>query len=207
MRVLGISGSLRAGSYNSLILNSLPQLAPEGMKIENYDGLSSLPPYNEDLDTSTPPDEVARLRAAVQSADGLVWVIPEFNHSVPGVVKNAIDWLSHPISRAVLRGATSAVIVATRGRGGFRGMADLTRILRDLGGFVVPAPEVCVQFVDTRISTTEAGDIRYADPATEGLIKVLLASLARAADAGLGEHAGRAWLDTLHYLQGRGGAR
>lgn len=202
IRILGISGSLRAHSLNSLILSGLWQVAPADMKIDIYDGLASLPPYNEDLDTAVPPPPVSELRAAIAEADGLVWVTPEFNHSVPGVLKNAIDWVTHPISKSVLLGATSAIVVATRGRGGFRGMADLARVLRDAGGFVVPAPEVCVQFADRRISSDANGTVHYADPVTEGLLGVLLASLAGAVRAGVGAVAGQAWRDALDHVTG-----
>jgi chromate reductase len=114
MRILGISGSLRAQSYNSALLREAARLAPEGVTVELYDGLESLPPYNEDRDTEQPPAEVARLRSEIADADALLISTPEFNGTAPGQLKHAIDWASRPYGEpAALWGKPVAVIGAS----------------------------------------------------------------------------------------------
>jgi chromate reductase, NAD(P)H dehydrogenase (quinone) len=96
MRVLAISGSLRAASYNTALLRAAAELAPDGVEVERYGGLERLPPYNEDLDTEAPAAEVARLRAAIGSADAVLFATPEYNGTLPGQLKHAVDWASRP---------------------------------------------------------------------------------------------------------------
>ena len=92
-RILAISGSLRAGSHNSLLLRAAQKFNPGGQEIEIYEGLRDIPPYDLDLDTAElRPTAVAELRRRVQEADGLLIATPEFNYSIPGVLKNALDW-------------------------------------------------------------------------------------------------------------------
>lgn len=95
MKILGICGSLRKGSYNRMLLNAAVELAPEGMQIEIYDGLRELPQFDQDFEKNL-PDLVKVFKARVKEADGVLFVTPEFNHSIPGPLKNAIDWLSRP---------------------------------------------------------------------------------------------------------------
>jgi chromate reductase len=113
MRVLGISGSLRADSYNTALLRAAAAAAPAGAAIELYDGLESLPHYNQDLDTEEPPAEVAELRDLIEHADAVLISTPEFNGSIPGALKNAIDWASRPRGEAALLGKPVAVIGAS----------------------------------------------------------------------------------------------
>lgn len=195
--VLAIPGSLRRESFNRRIAESLHRLAPAGMRIDVYDELGALPHYNEDLDTDAPPPLVAALRARIAAADALFWTFPEFNHSVPGVLKNLVDWTSHPLSRATLVGKVSALAVATQGHGGHRGLAELARILRDLGGFVVPAPEVCIQRVQDRVAVDEAGALTYVDGRTRASLELLLRSLHRAARDRAGEHTATPWREVF----------
>jgi len=96
MRILGISGSLRAASYNTALLRAAAQLTPDGVELEIYDGLELLPPYNEDRDTDDPPAEVARLRAEIAAADAVLFATPEYNTTMPGQVKQVVDWASRP---------------------------------------------------------------------------------------------------------------
>jgi chromate reductase, NAD(P)H dehydrogenase (quinone) len=93
IRILAISGSLRGASSNTRLLQACAELAPEGVQVQLYDGLASLPHFNADLDTETPPPEVAALRAQVAGADALVVSSPEYARGVPGSLKNALDWL------------------------------------------------------------------------------------------------------------------
>ena len=96
MRILAISGSLRAASYNTALLRAAADLAPDGVEVELYEDLEALPPYNEDRDTDQPPIEVARLRAAIDDADAVLFATPEYNTTMPGHVKQVVDWASRP---------------------------------------------------------------------------------------------------------------
>lgn len=113
MRVLGISGSLRAASYNTALLRAAADLAPEGVELELYDGLELLPPYNEEHDIDEAPAEVARLRDAIASADAVLFATPEYNGSMPGHMKQALDWASRPYQRSALWGKPVAVVGAS----------------------------------------------------------------------------------------------
>ncbi len=103
MRLLAISGSLRATSSNAALVRAAARLAPDGVTIEIYDGLATLPHFSPDLDAEPPPAPVAALRAAVGRNDGLVIATPEYAHGMPGSLKNALDWLvsaTEPIDKA-----------------------------------------------------------------------------------------------------------
>ncbi len=114
MRILAISGSLRAASHNTALLRAAAELAPDGVSIELYDRLEQLPPYNEDHDTADVPLEVQRLREAIASADAVLFATPEFNGTLPGQLKHAIDWASRPYGQgAALWGKPAAVIGAS----------------------------------------------------------------------------------------------
>jgi chromate reductase, NAD(P)H dehydrogenase (quinone) len=114
MRILAISGSLRAASHNTALLRAAADLAPEGVELRLYDRLESLPPYNEDRDTELPPPEVAALRKAISDADAVLLATPEFNGTVPGQLKHAVDWASRPYgSASALWGKPVAVIGAS----------------------------------------------------------------------------------------------
>ncbi|WP_116813687.1 NADPH-dependent FMN reductase [Steroidobacter cummioxidans] len=119
MNVLGICGSLRRDSYNRSLLRAAAERAPAGMTIHPDDRLSAIPLFNEDLEHDTPA-AVRDLRRAVAAADGLLIATPEYNQSIPGVLKNAIDWLSRPAPEEVLVGKPVAVIGASGGRWGTR---------------------------------------------------------------------------------------
>src|SRR2546428_8011970 len=95
IRVLGFAGSLRQGSYNRALLRAAQALAPEGMAIETFD-LAAVPLYNGDVEARGDPDGVAAFKQAIRAADAVLMVTPEYNHGVPGVMKNAIDWASRP---------------------------------------------------------------------------------------------------------------
>jgi chromate reductase len=96
MKILAISGSLRAASYNTALLRAAAELTPSDVRVELYDGLESLPPYNEDRDTEQPPPEVKRLREQISAADAVLFATPEFNGTMPGQMKHAVDWASRP---------------------------------------------------------------------------------------------------------------
>ncbi len=113
MRVLAISGSLRAASYNTALLRAAAELAPEGVEVELLDGLQSLPPYNEDHDTDQPAPEVAALRQRIAEADAVLFATPEFNGTMPGQLKQVVDWASRPHGQGALWGKPVAVIGAS----------------------------------------------------------------------------------------------
>jgi chromate reductase len=114
VRILAISGSLRAASYNTALLRAAADLAPDDVELELYDGLELLPPYNEDRDVEEPASEVTRLRDAIAKADALLLATPEFNGTVPGQLKHAVDWASRPYGpSASLWGKPVAVIGAS----------------------------------------------------------------------------------------------
>jgi chromate reductase len=114
MRVLAISGSLRAASHNTALLRAAARMAPEGVEVEFYEGLGLLPPYNEDHDTDHPHPEVARLREQIAEADAVLISTPEYNGTLPGQLKHAVDWASRPYGTASsLWGKPVAVIGAS----------------------------------------------------------------------------------------------
>ena len=102
MRVLGISGSLRADSYNTQLLRNAAELLPEGLELELYDGLRDLPPYDQDVEDAGAPAAVQHLRDRIAAADAVLLATPEYNGSIPGVLKNAVDWASRPRGEAAL---------------------------------------------------------------------------------------------------------
>jgi chromate reductase len=114
MRILGISGSLRAASYNTALLRAAAEVAPSNVEVELYHDLEALPPYNEDRDTDSPPMEVQRLREQIAAADAVVFSTPEFNGTMPGQLKNAVDWASRPYGQgSALWGKPTAVVGAS----------------------------------------------------------------------------------------------
>lgn len=114
MRLLGISGSLRAGSHNTAILRAAARLLPDGAELDIYGELESLPPYNQDRDTGSPPEAVAALRELIDQSDGVLFATPEYNGTMPGQMKQVVDWGSRPYgSGAALFGKLAAVIGAS----------------------------------------------------------------------------------------------
>jgi chromate reductase, NAD(P)H dehydrogenase (quinone) len=113
VRVLAISGSLRAASHNTALLRAAATLAPAGVEVELYDGLDRLPPYNEDHDHDEPAAEVARLRAEIADADAVLISTPEYNGTIPGQLKHAVDWASRPHRASSLWAKPVAVIGAS----------------------------------------------------------------------------------------------
>ena len=137
MRVLGISGSLRAGSYNTQLLQTAGELLPEGFELELYE-LQQLPPYDQDVEDNGAPGPVQDMRDRIGVADALLIATPEYNGSLPGLLKNAIDWASRPRGEASLTNKPVAVIGATTGAfGGVWAQADTRKVLGIAGARVV----------------------------------------------------------------------
>ena len=140
MKILGVSGSPRAESYNTALLREAAKLAPAGAEVELWEGIGDLPIYDQDLEADV-PESVRRLREDWSSADAILFATPEYNGSVPGGLKNAVDWASRPTTDAALRNQTVAVIGASQGQfGALWAQQDLRRILGIAGARVVGEP-------------------------------------------------------------------
>jgi chromate reductase len=138
MRILAVSGSLREGSYNTSLLRAALEAAPDGVELELWEGLAELPLYDEDLETDDEPESVRRLRDDWGAADAILFATPEYNGSVPGGLKNAVDWASRPRLEGVLRSKPVAVVGASTGQfGALWAQQDLKRILGIAGARVV----------------------------------------------------------------------
>jgi chromate reductase, NAD(P)H dehydrogenase (quinone) len=138
MKILAVSGSLRSGSYNTRLLEAARELLPAGVKLELFDGLKAVPPYDEDDDVQPAPPAVARFRDAIAGADALLFATPEYNSSVPGQLKNALDWASRPIATNVLRNKPVAVVGASTGAfGAVWAQAELRKTLAATGARVI----------------------------------------------------------------------
>ena len=146
MIILGIAGSLRAGSYNRGLLEAARELAPEGMELRVWDGLRDLPHYDGDLDhDDRRPGAVTELKRAIAGADGLLIATPEYNYSIPGVLKNAIDWASRPGYRSELVGKPVAIMGASPGAvGTARAQIHLREVMYSTLAQVMPHPGVLV---------------------------------------------------------------
>jgi chromate reductase len=139
-KVLAVSGSLRADSYNTNLLRAAAEAAPEAVELELFDpeSIRALPPYDQDLEDGGVPASVAQLREQWSAADAIFFATPEYNGSVPGGLKNAIDWASRPRFTAALTGKTVAVVGASTGQfGAMWAQADLRKILGIAGARVV----------------------------------------------------------------------
>jgi len=134
MKILGLAGSLRSGSHSERLLAAAASALPAGAELVTWDGLRDVPPYDQDVDAIGTPQAVADLREALADADALVIVTPEYNASVPGVLKNAIDWASRPRATTALQSLPVAVVSHSPGQfGGLWAADDLKRILKITG--------------------------------------------------------------------------
>jgi len=140
MRVLGIAGSLRRGSLNGALLRAAAERLPAGAELVEFERLREVPPYDEDLDVEATPEVVEALREAVRSADAVLIATPEYNHSIPGQLKNALDWVSRPAGQSALNGKPAAAIGASTGMfGAVWAQAELRKVLAAMGGRVIEA--------------------------------------------------------------------
>jgi chromate reductase, NAD(P)H dehydrogenase (quinone) len=138
MRVLALSGSLRRDSYNTQLLRAAEELGPAGVRLELYEGLADIPPFDED-EQDEPVAAVTRFRSALDAADALLVATPEYNSSIPGQLKNALDWASRPFHDNPLRGKPVAVIGASTGAyGALWAQAELRKVLGTIGARVLP---------------------------------------------------------------------
>jgi chromate reductase len=150
-QILGISGSLRRDSYNTALLRAAGEAAGPDVELELYDGLREVPPYDEDDDVHPRPESVARLNEAIANAEAVLFSTPEYNASIPGHLKNAIDWVSRPVATNVLRNKPVAVVGASTGAfGAVWAQAELRKVLAALGARVLdvelPVPHAHTRF-------------------------------------------------------------
>jgi len=139
MRVLGISGSLRRDSHNTRLLRGTRSLLPQGVELVTFDRLDAIPPFNEDREHEA-PEAVAELKAAISGADAVLVATPEYNGSIPGQLKNALDWVSRPVGENPLRGKPAAVIGASTSLfGAVWAQAELRKVLSTIGARVIDA--------------------------------------------------------------------
>jgi chromate reductase len=171
--VLGVSGSLRRDSYNTALLRHAGDLfEAEGAQFEIYDGLRDIPPYDEDYDTEDAAEAVSRLREAARDADAVFFVTPEYNSSIPGVLKNALDWISRPIASNPLRYKPVAVIGASAGMfGAVWAQAELRKVLGAIGARVTEG-EVAVGNAGERFANG-----RLNEPNLEQEVHAVVATL------------------------------
>jgi chromate reductase len=153
MRILGIAGSLRRDSHNARLLRAAAKRLPPGVELELFDGLATVPPYDEDADREPAPAAVRALRSQIAAADAVLIATPEYNASVPGVLKNAIDWASRPFPDNALRDKPVTVIGASTGLfGAVWAQAELRKVLRHAGAHVLddelPVPVAAWAFAD-----------------------------------------------------------
>ncbi|WP_149184630.1 NADPH-dependent FMN reductase [Streptomyces sp. TRM49041] len=159
-RILALVGSLRAGSHNRQLAEAAVGLAPEGVTVELYEGLADVPFYNEDIDTPTDVPEVAtRLRAAAGDADALLLFVPEYNGTMPAVIKNAIDWLSRPYGAGAIKDKPVAVIGTAFGQyGGVWAQTEARKAVGVAGGAVIEDVELAIPGSVTRFADTHPSE-------------------------------------------------
>jgi chromate reductase len=171
---LGIAGSLRRASFNRGLIRAAMDIAPSGTRVAAYD-LADLPMFNADVEAAGDPPAVARFKQHIDSADALLIATPEYNHCVPGVLKNAIDWASRPARQSVLTDKPVAVMGASTGRGGTaRAQAHLRDGLAYTNGLVLPLPEVLVDLAGRKFD--DEGNL--TDEETRQQVRDLLVALA-----------------------------
>lgn len=154
MRVLGISGSLRQGSHNTNLLRAAAELLPSGAELELFEGLREIPPFDEDLESGPAPAPVQRLRDAVAEADAILIATPEYNSSLPGQLKNALDWVSRPVATNPARNKPVAVVGASTSLfGAVWAQAEARKVMAAMGARVI----------DRELPISQAGEDTFGD--------------------------------------------
>ncbi len=172
IKILGFAGSLRKGSYNKAILRAALELLPEDAELEIFD-LEGIPPFNSDLENRM-PEKVKEFKAKIRAADALLIATPEYNYSIPGVLKNAIDWASRPYGDNAFEGKPAAIMSASSGMlGAVKAQFHLRQTFVFLDVIAINRPEVVVTFAGEKID--DKG--RVTDEKTREKIKELLKAL------------------------------
>jgi len=173
LRVLAMSGSLRKGSYNTAVVRACAALAPDGMTFDILD-LAPVPLFSQDVEAAGMPDAVRDARERIAAADGVLIATPEYNSSIPGVLKNALDWFSRPPAHPFV-GKPLAIIGASPGRlGTARAQLHLRQIMGRLNAVILTGPEVLISGADQAIGE----DGSFTDDATASFVRQLLADFA-----------------------------
>jgi chromate reductase len=172
INILGFAGSLREGSYNRALLRAAADLVPDDTKLDIFD-LEGIPPFNQDLERSM-PEKVKEFKAKIRLADAILMATPEHNYSIPGVLKNAIDWASRPYGDNSFEGKPVAVMSASTGMlGGARAQYQLRQVFVFLNMYPLNRPEVFVTFANQKFDETG----KLTDEKTEEFVKQLLEAL------------------------------
>jgi chromate reductase len=178
--IVAICGSLRKGSYNRMVLNSLPELAPPGMTITESPPIGAMPLYNfDDQQSSGFPAPVTALADAIRDADGVIIISPEYNYAVPGALKNAIDWVSRLPNQPFANKPIALQSAAGGQLGGARSQYQMRQIMVFLDALVMNKPEIFVSFAKTKMDE-ERGVV--SDEPTRDIIKQQLAGFAKFID-------------------------
>ena len=177
--ICGIAGSLRTGSYNKALLRAAGSLAPESMEIRIFDRVGDIPLFNQDVEDEGDPEAVSALKEAIRSADGLLLVTPEYNHGVPGVMKNLVDWASRPPRDSVLNGTPVGIMGATPGMTGTaRSQSMLRQSMVFTNSPAMLQPEILVarahQKFDDEGSLTDEGTQEFLTDYLEELRRWIL---------------------------------
>ena len=172
--ILGIAGSLRKLSYNRGLLRAAQKLALEGVRIDAYEGLGEIPPYNEDVRLQGEPEPVRDLKERIRAADALLIATPEYNYGVPGVLKNAIDWVSRPPTESPLRYKPVAIMGASGGNfGTVRAQLALRQTLLFTESYALLKPEVLAFRAQERFDEQS----NLTDETTRELVRSLVVEL------------------------------
>jgi chromate reductase len=172
IKIVGIIGSLRKQSYNRMLMNAAIKLKPDNCEIEIAD-ISEIPPYNQDIENSA-PESVVVLQKKIKEADAVLISTPEYNYSVPGVLKNAIDWASRPYGSDAFTSKAIGIMSASIGQiGGARAQYHLRQSFVYLDAFTVNKPEVMLSFANEKFD--DKGELK--DEKTKELIRLLLTNI------------------------------
>lgn len=173
IKVLAFCGSLREKSYNHALLRAAIELAPPGMTITDY-SIKGLPEYNDDVREKGYPEIVAKMRDAVVAANAILWVTPEYNYSVPGILKNAFDWLSRPPGPPLARKPSAIMSASQSLLGGVRAQYHLRQMFVFTDTPVINKPEVLVATAQQKFDT----NLQLTDETAKTLIRQMLGNLA-----------------------------
>lgn len=174
LNILAISGSLRRQSFNTALLRAAQELSPQDMNITIWDRLRDIPMYDEDLRSQGDPEAVTELKEAMSAADGILIATPEYNYSIPGVLKNAIDWVSRPADTTPLAGKPAGIIGASMGNfGTARGQLALRQVFVFTNTLAMQRPELLVFTAQNRFDQ----NLRLTDETTRELLRDYLGKL------------------------------
>ncbi len=178
LRIAGYAGSLREDSYSKTVLSTLMALLPEGTLTETL-SIGDFPFYNQDLETAHGPEQVIQARRQVADADALLMVVPEFNHGIPGVLKNALDWLSRPAFNSVMTGKPVFFVTLSQGAlGGVRAQYQMRETLASMLCRLYPLPEIAITFAGKKVTEgrlTDEATCQYMDKILQQFLQQVIA--------------------------------